>query len=405
MPLRVLFVDDEQRILDGLRRSLRKYRNEWTMRFVSSGAKALDELARESADVVVSDMRMPGMDGAELLARVRRNYPRTVRIILSGHSDLELVLRSVGPSHQYLTKPCDADHLYGIVTHACALQNLLRDERLESLAGGLSYVPSLPDLYQKLVDELHGEAPSANRVGDLIAQDPGMTAQLLRLLNSAYFGLRSNVSDPRRAVTLLGLSMISSLVLGAHIFRAPDPAVVQRFGLDAIWCHSLFVANCAREIARAESDNPVVVDESFTAGLLHDTGRVILAYNKPESYSRALNLADETSSSLADLERSEIGATHAEFGAYLMNLWGLPMSIVEAIAYHHIPSQCPVTGFRPLVAVHAANGICSILEPTRWGAEANRVDEDFIERAGFREHLGAWQEIGKRLSSTVEACP
>ena len=103
---RILFVDDEPLVLQGLQRMLRPMRNEWEMAFVESGRRALEEMATLPFQVVVSDMRMPGMNGAQFLSHVQELYPRTVRLILSGHADKDLIMKCVGTAHQFLAKPC-----------------------------------------------------------------------------------------------------------------------------------------------------------------------------------------------------------------------------------------------------------------------------------------------------------
>jgi HD-like signal output (HDOD) protein len=220
-----------------------------------------------------------------------------------------------------------------------------------------------------------------------------MTAQLLRLINSAYFGLCSEVSDPKRAVNLLGLSTISTLVLNLHIFQSFDEDQIHRAELGGIWSHGLLTARCAKEIARSESDDQLQIDESFSAGLLHDTGRLILAVNASAEYLQARDKAADGGTTLSEAEEEHVGVNHAHFGAYLMNLWGLPSSVVEAIAYHHTPSESPTSGFKPLVAVHVANAIATELQPPSWGSRDSRIDGDFLRQAGLADRVSVWREL------------
>ena len=108
---RIVFVDDEVNILNGIRRSLRGMRTSWDMEFFTSGQAALDGLSKAPAEVVVSDMRMPEMDGAQLLSQVKDRWPQTVRFILSGFSNEEAILRTICPSHQYRANPCESETL------------------------------------------------------------------------------------------------------------------------------------------------------------------------------------------------------------------------------------------------------------------------------------------------------
>ena len=214
----LLFVDDESKVLQGLQRQLRSMRHEWDMHFADTGGKALDFMASNRVDVLVSDMMMPEMDGAELLTEVSKRHPNTVRIILSGHADREAVLRLVGPAHQCLSKPCDAEELRTAVGRAFALRDLLSNEQLKQLATRIECLPTLPALYQQLTEELRKENSSMERIGEIISRDIGMTTKILQLVNSAFFGLSQSISSPAEAVMYLGLSTVRSLVLSIQVF-------------------------------------------------------------------------------------------------------------------------------------------------------------------------------------------
>lgn len=186
----ILFVDDESNVLDGLRRMLRPMRRDWSMNFVDSGEAALEHISHEGCDVIVSDMRMPGMDGVELLGTVGQECPKAVRIALSGHAEMEMLLESVCAAHQYLAKPCDDETLKATIERACALRDLLSDERLTGLVTQLDSLPSLPTLYTEVTEELARSDSSLARAGEIIGKDVAMSAKVLQLVNSAFFGLR-----------------------------------------------------------------------------------------------------------------------------------------------------------------------------------------------------------------------
>src|SRR3954469_25429785 len=155
----ILFVDDEPRVLDAIRRSMRSMREGWQISLAPSGAEALALLGRQPIDVLVSDMRMPEMDGPTLLLEVRKRYPKTVRIVLSGYSDQETALQSVGIAHQYLSKPCDADELRRVIGRTYELRDHLHSESLRQLVSTMSSLPSMPTLYQNMLDELNSALP------------------------------------------------------------------------------------------------------------------------------------------------------------------------------------------------------------------------------------------------------
>ncbi len=388
--LRVLFVDDDPNVLSGLRRMLRSERGNWEMEFVEGGDQALERLAAEPFDVVVSDMRMPGMDGAQLLGHVRDRWPKITRIILSGHSDQEMILRSIGTTHQFLAKPCEPAELKDAIRRTERLRAMVHQEAVQKLVSRAQRLPSMPDLFAALMDELRNPNASLRKIGEIIARDPVMTAQILRIVNSAFFGLVSNVTSPAQAVNLLGLSTVTSLVLTVHVFQQAPEGLLKKTGLGHLWQHSLRCAIFARELATLEQAPAQLRDELFTAGLLHDVGRLVLAFNFPEEYERMVREADDRP--LADAERETFGAGHPEVGAYLLGIWGLPNDIVEAVAWHDIPREAEPSGFSPVLAIHVVNVIDRILCPREEAFAAPRLDLDLLREVGLEDRLEAWKE-------------
>jgi HD-like signal output (HDOD) protein len=387
----LLFVDDEARVLQGLQRQLRSMRNEWDMNFADGGQKALDFMADKPVDVLVSDMMMPEMDGAELLTEVSKRHPNTVRIVLSGHAEREAILRLVGPAHQYLSKPCDAEELRTAVARAFALRDLLSSERLKQLATRIKCLPTLPTIYQQLTDELRKEDASMEQLGEIISHDIGMTAKILQLVNSAFFGLPQPISSPAEAVMYLGLSTVRALVLSLQVFSQFKNPPLAGFSLDALATHCWKTAVLARRIARVESSDNKMMEQCFLAGLLHDVGRIILADGLPEQYKKVWNDARQHHLPLWQAEHAEFGATHADVGAYLLGLWGLPNPIVEAVALQHNPSLSVAPGFSPLIAVHAANAF--VHEKDGSPPESIHLDMETLTKFGLADRVPDWREV------------
>ncbi len=395
--IKVLFVDDEPNILQGLERMLRSVRHEWQMSFVRSGSEALAVLKEKKIDVIVSDMKMPGMDGSELLHTVSERYPHVVRVILSGFSDKEVNMRSVGTAHQYLSKPCDPELLKATITRVCALRDLLTNETLRRLVSQLPTIPSLPALYNELIGELEKDGTSTKKVADIVKKDIGMTVKILQIVNSAFFGRRQHISDSRSAVEFLGLDTISSLTLGLGVISQFEFHASGLFFAD-LWAHSMAVGVAANKIALLE--RPDIGNEAFTAGLLHDIGKVILAVNLPEKFRVVEEQVKNTGVSLVEAERNIYGATHADVGAYLLGLWGLPSQVVQAVAFHHTPLETHSDRFTALTAVHAANGIHPRLTSDNGLAFGPDIDEEYLDRLGMLDRVPFWQQ--KCASMTVE---
>ena len=397
MKLRILFVDDEPKVLQGLQRMLRPMQQEWEMAFSESGKEALEILEKEPFDVVVSDMRMPGMDGAQLLNEVNKRYPKTVRFILSGHSDREMILKSVGPTHQYLTKPSDPEALKAVLKRALALRELLNNEVLKRLISRLKSLPSLPSLYVEVMKELQSPDSSVQKVGKIISQDMGMTAKILQLINSAFFGLPRQISSPEQAVGLLGLDTIRALVLSTHVFSQFDEAKLPGFHLTALWDHCVAVGSCANRIAKSEKAEKKSIDDALTAGLLHDSGKLVLATNLPDLYQEVLYMVDKQETNLLEAEKETFGTTHAEVGAYLLGLWGLPDPIVEAVAFHHHPNKCLSQAFSSLTAVHVANVLDHEERIDVESSSRSKIDLDYLSKLDIVDRLPAWRKACKAL--------
>jgi len=391
----VLFVDDEARVLEGIRRLLRSLRDEWDMEFVDGSQVAIDRLSQRPFDVVVADMRMPGMDGAELLAHVKAQHPQSVRLILSGHADTQSTTRAIGIAHQYLSKPCDAGILKNTISRAAALKALLNNPGLTQLIGRLENLPSMPSTYRDLLACLRAPDASLADAGVIVARDPAMTVKLLQLVNSAYFGLGRPITSVERAVAFVGLETLMSLVLGNGIFTECKALPAQWVNLDLLWSRSLRVACSARFIAQHEDLDKKSQDDAFLAGMLQDLGTLLFTSELPEQYCRACDRVSLDGVPRCVAETEEFGATHAEVGAYLIGLWGLPNVIVEAIAFHALPSAAPTTGMCLAGVVHLAERLVDGTHASGAPQGAVDLDDNWLQSLGrpdaWQELLGAWQ--------------
>jgi HD-like signal output (HDOD) protein/ActR/RegA family two-component response regulator len=391
---RILFVDDEPNIRDGMRRMLRSMRDEWDMEFADSGEMALRTIdewhaAHKPFDVVVSDMRMPGMDGADLLARVKDKSPDTVRLILSGHSDTASIMKTVGNAHQYLNKPCDPELLKYTIKRAFALRMLLRDEHLQKVVGQIASLPSLPVVYQEVMSCLQQPNASLADVGKVIGKDVGMTATLLKLVSSAFFGLSKPVSSVERAVSFLGLDTLIALVLGQGLFKEAPPINIAGFSLEGLWQHSLQTAAAARVIAAHQGLDKSTLDDAFLAGMLHDIGKLVLAQSMPDLYAEVIR---QTGSSFAaPVERQLMHTTHADIGAYLLGLWGLTNAVVEAVAFHENPADAPTQVLGLPAIVHAADRLVRYPDQQDPAHEQLQLDVRGLDTLGIRDCWPKWQ--------------
>ncbi len=379
--MRIVFVDDEAEVLQAMSRSLREMRNEWDMEFAASGAAALEELSKAPADVIVSDMRMPGMDGWELLADVKKLHPQTVRLVLSGHADARSIMRAVGTAHQYLAKPCECAALKAAISQTYMLRRLLSNEPLARLVGRVDTLPSAPRAFQEILACLQRPTASVADAAKIIARDAAMTANVIKLVNSAFFGARQPVTTADRAVAYLGLDTLGALVLGHGIFKSGVTSGIAGFSLERLWQHSLDVASAARTVAICEKLPHSKADEAFLGGMLHDVGKVVFA-TRPAA-------ADAPIASVEDAA-AQMQAHHGEVGAYLLGLWGFPNSIVEAVAFHDTPSQASGDGLCLAALIHIADRLVHARNAQRADASACELEPGLLEELGLSAHWPAW---------------
>ncbi len=387
---RILFVDDEQNLLDGLRRALRVHRADWDMAFAAGPTPALEALARGPFDAVVTDMRMPEMSGAELLERVRERWPGTLRFILSGQSELTSIMKAVGPAHQYLSKPCDPAELASRIAAARELRAMAHAPEVLALVGRIERLPVRPALYSELVRAVDEQRPMGE-IGALIEHDPALAARVLQLVNSSFFGPARRIVSLAEAAAQLGTETLQALVIGAKLvceFPLAEAGV-----LDRVWRDASRAAACARAIGSVEKVPAEVRAAALTAALLHDLGELALWSARPDLARQA---AEESPNSSGRWKREVAlaGACHGVLGAYLAGIMGLPDAIVASIAYHHRPADSPDRELGVVAIVHAATTLarCEAEDPTPEDALAAGLDADYLREVGALDRLPAWLE-------------
>ncbi|MCA2213178.1 response regulator [Jidongwangia harbinensis] len=320
----VLFVDDEPRILGGLRRMLRAYRDRWDMSFAEGGEAALAAMREQPCDVIVSDYRMPGMDGAELLERVRNDYPGTARVILSGQTNEDNLLHIMVLAHEFLTKPSSPEQLVATLDRLIGVRTDAADF-VESL-------PSPPSALVELVQALDAEDASPASVGEIIERDPAATAKVLHLVNSSAYTAGRTVSNVSQAVVLLGLHTVRGLVLMHDLIRTFDVGGELPAGwIDGLTRHSVETSRLARLLAEGQDWE----SHAFTAGLLHEVGQLVLASSRPAAFRLVLDswhAAADGSVDLCPTEQAAFGVSHLDVGAKLLGRWGLPAPVIEAVS-------------------------------------------------------------------------
>lgn len=396
---RILFVDDEENVLNGICRSLRSCRDVWEMEFVGGGEAALLACSQRPFDVVVTDLRMPGMDGAELLGEVRDHYPGTARIVLSGYADAALAAKAVPVAYRVLGKPCEPSELKETIERLCTLQDVISQPALRRLVGTLGELPTLSATYMDLSRAISNDESSVTAIAKIVEQDVGMSTKILQVVNCGFFGISPGASSIAQAVGYLGMNVIKTLALQSEAFRAFVPSTkIPTSYWEKMQKHSQVTAAIAGTLPVARD----ICEVTFIAALLHDAGILALASAMPDEFTRVLDAVEQQHCSQVEAEEAVFGTSHAEIGAYLLGLWGIHSMAVEAVAHHHHPSRIHHNGLDCSIAVYLADLIAHGLEgpedkPEGDGLEpADRVELEALglldQYEGFRRT--AMQTLG-----------
>ena len=394
---RILIADADAKAMVEFREALGE---SWAVVGVATGSAALEAAEKQSFQVVVANYDLPDLSGAELLNRFRTSSPKALRFIAAAEALKEKVMTDVLRGHQFLAVPFDRNTLKGSIERSLAADYGMNNS-LRELVGRIRTFPTIPSLYLEVVNALKDPNATTEEIGEIIAKDMAMTTKLVQVLNSAYFGLPRTITDPTEAVGILGFETVKSLIMTVKLLSQYDKVKPVYFSIDSIWRHSTNVARTARVMALLETGDNDCSGTAYTAGLMHDLGKVILAANFDEQYQGAHNVARKQQIPLWEVEKDIFGASHGEIGAYLLGLWGMSQEVVKVAALHHQPSRSEDSAFTPLTAVHVANALEyeGIVETD--GLPLPVLDLDYLKRLELEERVDLWRMARKDPESTT----
>lgn len=404
MNKRILFVDDEANILSALRRMLRPMRKTWDMAFLDSGDKALEIIRKGTIDVIVSDMKMPTMDGATFLAKCREVQPEALRIILSGYADQESIMRTIGPAHQYLAKPCSSEELIASIQSALELRDILREPSLRQLVSKVEHLPTPPANFGELLQELNSDHGSAAKIADIINHDIAMTAMVLKLTNSAFFSLAAPATTALQAVRVLGFETIKTLILSGAIFSRLEPHKELVGVFDTLCLRSQLIGQLAKEIAAAHGADRHMIEHAEIAGALSHLGIILELSEIPDQFQKIMKMTDHEKCLVTTAEKRILGATHGEIGGYLLGLWGFSHPIVEAVSFHHTPALAPGQEVSALLFVHIAQDLVrfSIEELENLPPDHTRLDLEYLGNLNLLGKYPDWLSTAAKVKEGYE---
>lgn len=347
---RLLFVDDAPEVLSAIRRSF--FDTDYDVITADNGSRALEIMKNGDISLVVSDLRMPEMDGYQLLSAVKDEYPQVIRIILSGFADEKLVLKALqkNVAKVYLFKPWDNEVLHKLIDQVFDTQELLRSSNILALINNVEDLPTIKASYRNILSliDQDAEIPEIIRA---IETDQSIAGKILHIANSAFYGLRTG--SIAQAVKYLGLNTMRSLVL-----TTPIADVLNAAGPDSRFANRQF------EMAMRTNRLLSLLYERFLhkkidemcniAGLLHNVGKTLLFTRYREKYVSVAAEAAEKGQSITDAEREAFGVSYAEAGGYLLQWWEMPYAQVETAVYHNEPFDERIVNRELVQAVHIA---------------------------------------------------
>ncbi len=367
--LRILYVGPEANLPADLAAYIVDLGDDWHVDTVADGNSAIALLSSQPVDVILVAPALPDITPSALLGQARTLRPETIRIALIDPSPSHSAPppRIIGVAHRFLPLPLTPETLLEAVTSIEELRDLLDNERLRDTIGRIEKLPSPPSLYLRLSHALEqDENADIGEIARLVAGDPAIAAKVLQLCNSAYFSTGRIISDLRTAITRLGLSTLRDLVLFSEVFSMPRLSQVD---YHAMQHRALLASKMAAKILPGAS-----ADLGSTAALLADIGLLLPGVRNEHEPAGS----------------DAVAAGHTEAGAYLLGLWGLPMPIVEAVAFQRTPARSSTRSFWVTGAVHVAVALTS----------GEPVDEAYLARVGALGRLPGWSAQYAELAAT-----
>lgn len=387
----ILLVDEDILILKALKRSLRQLSDQWEITYAQNPHEALEKLELGSVDILITEVHLSTADGEHFLRSFLTKHPNAARIILTGYTAADAIFKFAGLAHQLLAKPWSDQTLIETIQRADLISRMLSDKKLKRTLNLIENFPSIPSVYLELSQKLRTGDPSLQEIGEIIIRDPSLVIKLLQIVNSPYYGLPMPVTDPQKAVALLGLDVVKGFVLTSGLFNQYEKKKIANLKIETLWQHSLKTANIVRQIAKNEHLDKEISEASFIASLLHDVGKIIVAANFPAEFQEICSRSEIESVPFWHIEQQVLGATHAQIGAYILGLWGLPLAVIQAVHEHHQPDLSEHTGIDQTALVHIANAIekTAVKES---GQVPVDIDPAYIQDLHLKECIAKWQK-------------
>ncbi len=393
MSATLLIIDPDAEAIESYQKALAPKEASWTALYATTAEEGLKLAANDTPDIIVAALSLNDGLGLKVLSQAIDSSPLSHAFIAAQELERPQLAAAFEGGCRYLPRPCTADRLISEFQRCLAIDSWLQSPVVKEIVSSRQEFESLPAQHHQIVTGLNSPDTSIDDIAEAIANDLALSAKILETANSSFYGFDQSVADIKQAISLLGLSTTRNIVLAVHIFSQVGQDSEHQSLIKEIWHHSIAVAGAARRICLHETNDQKAAEEAYSAGLLHDIGKLILLGVVPDDYIEAQRLSREESLSPWQTEYKVIGCDHAEVGAYLLAKWGLPNALSEAAALHHRPANSCRGTFSTLAAVHAANAIVRKRRNPQH-ADATPITNFLIE-IGKSEQWADWEAIAK----------
>ena len=399
---RILLVECQSAGNNDIEQIHKKLTEGWDSKIVFSGEEAISEVNESTYNIVICRMQLSDMSGADLLKKINSEHSETLRyMIIDKEVDRNTLHESWSVVHQFISSPFKPESVVSMVNDSMKLHNFLSNKELCDKIAAVSTLPSLPEIHNKLVDELKNENISIQKIANLVGQDIGITAKVLATANSAFFGLRSRVNSITQAINTLGIETVEGIVFAAGVFGQFDKTNLPGFSIGSIYNRGIAVGTKARMIAHAFGMNNMLTNDSLLSGTLHAVGQLVLLNSFQDEFCKALEMANKESIPFHEAQMQVMGVSDAAIGAYLLSLWGLRDTVVEAVAWHYNPSEAAAPIISPLTAVHLAYAtdmdVCNNIKKN----DKSAIDIRYLETLGIANQMDSIRSLCTSAMATV----
>ncbi len=374
----ILFVTTRKTQLAEIVKTVVPIQTKYDCFFAENGEQAINLLATNKIDIVFSGLEIYLANGSNLIREIKNLFPESIRIAMVETFENQKIGEISQFIHQFIQYPFDIKLLENKIESTLKIKDLLGNQKIIQVINSLTTLPTLPEIYLKIEEEISKPDFSIQKISNLISKDPTLTAKILQIVNSAYFGLEREVTNINFAISYLGVNIIKSLVFYIQLFSTMRLSPERKKFLEKIWYHSLVVASTSYNLAKKYLPQKYQIESAYTAGVLHDIGKLVLL-TIPTYPTNVEMIQEQKFLEEYEAEYEVFECNHAEIGGYLLGLWGFPHHIIEAVAFHHKPSSTFANEFSILTAVHLAN--CLFYMP--------KIDFQHLKSLGLEESLAS----------------